>query len=108
MLFTTITSAYRITPSDEAQVTFTTTNGATNVPSGGLMVPMAGTATPPIPDEPPGNWFNHYWENLWIVQVFNCKVVLKEQTCDGKVTQVNWVVRIPKKHDNRKLKVKSI
>ena len=72
------------------------------------MVPMAGTATPPIPDEPPSNWFNHYWENLWIVQVFDCKVVLKEQTRDGKVTQVNWVVRIPKKHDNRKLKVKSI
>ena len=75
---------------------------------GGQMVPMPGTATPPIPDDPPGNWFNHYGENLWIVQVFDCKVVLKEQTRDGKVTQVDWVVRIPKNHGHRKLKVKSI
>ena len=70
------------------------------------MAPMAGTATPPIPDEPPGNWFNHYWENLWIVQVFDCKMVLKEQTRDGKVTQVDWVVRIPKNHGHRKLEVR--
>ena len=75
---------------------------------GGQMVPMAGHATPPIPDRPPANWFDHYGEDLFIVQVFGCKVMFKEQRRDGKVTQEDWVVRIPRNHGHRLLRVASI